>query len=53
LGPGLKPQPLVLTPRWQAGVPLYIQAFPGGTNADRYSLSFSVDQIEATLFPQK
>jgi hypothetical protein len=38
-------QPLVITPGWTTAVPMFIQALPGGTDGDSYTLSFKVDYV--------
>jgi hypothetical protein len=41
----------VLTPGWTAAVPMFIQALPGGTMADGYTLRFRLDSVEARSMP--
>ena len=41
-------QPLVLTPGWTTAVPLFINALPGGSRSDRYTLSFKTGSVEAS-----
>ena len=41
------PEPLVITPPWDAAVPLFIQAIPGGSvKTSSYNLSFEVDKVK-------
>jgi hypothetical protein len=43
-----RPRPLVIDMHWPAGAPLFIQAFPGGAEADNYALNFTVEKISAS-----
>jgi hypothetical protein len=42
---------LALTPGWTSPVPLFINAFPGGSPSDRYTLSFKIGAIDVSPAP--
>ena len=45
-------QPLVIAPGWTDGVPIFVQAVPGGVATDNYKLSFKVDYVDYINVPE-
>jgi hypothetical protein len=48
---GFSGRPFVVTPGWTTPVPLFINALPGGTPSDRYTLSFKIGAIDISPVP--
>lgn len=45
-------QPLVISPGWGSGVPMFVSALTGGNPSDQYGLSFKVDYVDVTAVPE-